>query len=98
VTDKDAQDQVALMGTLQRQAGQILALPPSERDARYDHYREAHTENALHEMKDRARAEEFAGKMDKWLRWIVGMTEGSARNGRAWGPNYSSRGGPSTAR
>ena len=75
MTDKDAQDQTALMGVLHRRAGEILALPPSEREARYDLYRKTHLEDALYEMKDRGRAEESSGTMEKWLRWIVGMTE-----------------------
>lgn len=75
VTDKDTQDQVALMGAFQRRAGEILALPIRERESRYDLYRTAQIESALLKMNDRAKAEEFADKMDEWLRWIVGMTE-----------------------
>jgi len=83
VSDKDGQDEIALMGNLQRCAGEILALSPVEREARFDHYHKVHMESALGEMKSQAAAEEHAGRMDKALRWIVRMMDSMLSRGAA---------------
>jgi hypothetical protein len=78
-------DQKAILAALHRQANEILKLPKGEREAYFALSREAFAESAAELNLDPAKAAEFAGKMEEWLRGLVEMIEssGGGSGGRA---------------
>jgi hypothetical protein len=77
MSDKNKAAQEAIEGALQRRAIEVVAAPIGQREKLYATYRRNYRHSVTENGGSEAKADEFAAKMDEWIRALVQIIETS---------------------